>query len=131
LAALALGIGIGCGRELVSGAPPEWLQAQTVALSGDERNAIDVTRRVTPAVVGIQTRTGSGSGVVIRSDGVILTNYHVIAGSRQVLVSTTDGNQYEGTVLGGDQTIDIAVVQVPASELPAAPLGDSDLIEVG
>ena len=130
-AALALGIGIGCGQELMNSTRTEPLQAQTVALSGDERAAIDVTRQVTPAVVGIQTRTGSGSGVIIRSDGVILTNYHVVGNTRQVLVNTTDGSEYQGTVLGGDPTIDIAVVQVPANGLPAAPLGDSDLIEVG
>jgi serine protease Do len=131
LAALALGLGIGCGQELMNSARSEFLQAQTIALSSEERAAIDVTKQVTPAVVGIQTRTGSGSGVIVRADGVILTNYHVVGNYRQVLVTTTDGSEYQGTVLGGDPSIDIAVVQVPATGLPAAPLGDSDLIEVG
>lgn len=105
--------------------------APAQGFSAEERNAIDVTRRATPAVVGIQTGSGSGSGVLIRQDGVILTNAHVVARSTQVRVSLADGSEYVGTVLGRDPTIDIAVVRISGQNLPAAPLGDSDDIQVG
>jgi serine protease Do len=101
------------------------------SLGAEERNAIDVTRRATPAVVGIQTNSGSGSGVLIREDGVILTNAHVVGTYNQVRVSLADGSEFPGHVLGRDPLIDIAVVTIPGENLPAAPLADSDRIEVG
>src|SRR5690606_6059643 len=107
------------------------LSAQAGTLGSEERLVIDVTRRASPAVVGIQSGSGSGSGVIIRPDGVIVTNAHVVGNYPQVRVSLADGSEYIGTVLGKDSSIDIAVVQVPANDLPAAPLADSDQIEVG
>src|SRR5690606_10869685 len=71
------------------------------------------------------------SGVLIREDGVILTNAHVVEGYSQVRVSLADGSEYPGRILGRDPTIDIAVVTIPGENLPAAPLADSDRIEVG
>jgi S1-C subfamily serine protease len=131
LAALALGLGIGCGQALMSGSGLPWAMAQAYDFGPEETTSIAVTRQATPAVVGIQTGAGSGSGVVIREDGVILTNSHVIGNARQVRVSLADGTEHTGTVLGRDQRIDIAVLRVPATNLPAAPLADSDLLEVG
>jgi serine protease Do len=131
LVALCLGLGIGCGQVLMSAPSFQLLNAQAGSFTQEEQDAIAVTRRATPAVVGIQTRSGSGSGVIIRRDGVILTNAHVVGNAREVRVSTTDGAEYIGSVLGKDDRIDIAVVRVPADNLPAAPLADSDLIEVG
>ncbi len=100
-------------------------------LSAEERTSIDVTRRATPAVVGIQTSSGAGSGVLIRGDGVIVTNAHVVGNAEQVRVSLADGSEYVGAVLGRDPSIDIAVVRIAGTNLPAAPLADSDQIEVG
>ena len=128
--ALALGAGIGCGQALVSGSMP-WAFAQTSGLDSDERTAIDVTRSAMPAVVGIQTGSGSGSGVIIRSDGVIVTNAHVVGATRGVLVSLADGTEHQGIVIGRDVDIDIAVVRIDAENLPVAPLADSDRIQVG
>ncbi len=116
---------------LISGYGAQASPAQAQQFGAEERNAIDVTRRVTPAVVGIQTGSGSGSGVLIREDGVILTNAHVVEGWAQVRVSLADGSEYAGRVLGRDPSIDIAVVAIQGDNLPAAPLADSDRIEVG
>lgn len=114
---------------LAAGLGPMTARAQ--GIGAEERNAIDVTRRATPAVVGIQTNSGSGSGVLIRQDGVILTNAHVVEGYRQVRVSLADGSEFPGRVLGSDPRLDIAVVTIPGENFPAAPLADSDRIEVG
>lgn len=129
--ALALGIGIGCGQALFGSAEPNQVSAQVADLTQEERTTISVTQRATPAVVGIQTRGGSGSGVIVRADGVVITNAHVVGSAREVLVSTADGAEYRGSVLGLDREIDIAVVQIPADRLPVAPMADSDRIEVG
>jgi serine protease Do len=69
--------------------------------------------------------------VIIRADGVILTNAHVVGNARAVQVGLASGEELEGEVLGRDGTIDIAVVRVEGRRLEAAPLGDSDQIQVG
>ena len=82
-----------------------------------------------PETVPIPTR-GVGSGVIVRSDGYILTNDHVVAGAERVEVVLSDGRRLEGKVLR-DFRSDIAVVKVNATGLPTARLGDSDAVRVG
>ena len=99
--------------------------------STEEETVIRVARTATPAVVSVSRRGGSGSGVIVRADGIILTNAHVVGNARSVEVRTADGRTFTGTVLGRDPSVDTAVVRVAARNLPAAPLGDSDRLEVG
>ncbi|HEY0372808.1 MAG TPA: trypsin-like peptidase domain-containing protein [Thermoanaerobaculia bacterium] len=99
--------------------------------STEEETVIRVARTATPAVVAISRRGGSGSGVIVRANGIILTNAHVVGSARTVEVRTADGRTFTGNVLGLDPSVDTAVVQVPAKNLPAAPLGDSDRLDVG
>lgn len=79
--------------------------------------------------VPIPTR-GVGSGVIVRSDGYILTNDHVVAGAERVEVVLSDGRRLEGRVMR-DFRSDIAVIKVNATGLPTAKLGDSDTVRVG
>jgi len=75
---------------------------------------------------------GQGSGIVIDSKGLVLTNAHVVDGADRVEVSLPDGRELEGRVLGADAITDLAVVSIPGgSGLKAAPLGDSEALEVG
>jgi len=74
---------------------------------------------------------GLGSGVVVSSDGYILTNYHVVRGADEVEVRLPGGRKYTGKIVGGDEDTDVAVLKIDASGLTAAPLGDSDKVEVG
>ena len=99
--------------------------------STEEETVIRVARTATPTVVSVSRRGGSGSGVIVRSDGIIITNAHVVGSARTVEVRTADGRTFTGTVLGLDETVDTAIVRVPATNLPAAPLADSDRLEVG
>ena len=70
--------------------------------------------------------------MIFQSDGLILTNAHVVEGASRVTVGLVDGRTMEGSVVGSDPVTDLAVVRVAASEpLPVAPLGDSDAVEVG
>jgi S1-C subfamily serine protease len=130
----ALGAGIGAGQFMASGDPPAsgaaplWADAPLLT---PEQTVIEVTRRVSPAVVSISSRAGSGSGVVIRQDGVILTNAHVVGNMSRVGVRLANGDEYVGEVLGRAPDIDLAVVRVDGRNLPVAPLGDSDRLQVG
>jgi len=74
---------------------------------------------------------GIGSGVIVTKDGYILTNNHVVDGASEVKVTMTDGREFTAKVVGRDSKTDIAVVKIPANDLPTVPLADSDKVEVG
>ncbi len=74
---------------------------------------------------------GLGSGVIIRSDGLILTNNHVIADANKIEVMLTNGKSYTGTVIGSDAVSDIALIKISETGLPYATLGDSSKLKVG
>src|SRR3984957_1696638 len=81
---------------------------------------------------GEDRATGAlGSGFVIRSDGLIVTNRHVIAGARTVRVHLSDGRELPAKILGADAVTDIALLKVSASNLPVLRLGSSQAISVG
>jgi Do/DeqQ family serine protease len=74
---------------------------------------------------------GVGSGVIVRPDGYILTNHHVVGGAEQVAVEMTDGRSLEAKVVGTDEATDLAVLKVEGTNLPTLALGDSDAVRVG
>ena len=74
---------------------------------------------------------GAGSGVIITSDGYILTNNHVIDGASKITVRLKDGTSYNGVVVGLDEKTDLAVIKVDASDLQPAVFGDSSSLTVG
>jgi S1-C subfamily serine protease len=96
-----------------------------------------VVDRVGPSVVRIDVRkqgrsAGSGSGVIISSDGLALTNSHVVQGSRTVNLTTLEGRELQARVLGDDPDTDLALLRVEADvALPAAKLGDSARLKRG
>jgi len=78
-----------------------------------------------------RTQAGLGTGFVVRADGVIVTNAHVVAGATKVSVMMRDGTVYPATVLGLDETNDIAVVRIAAKALPEVKLGNSNNLVIG
>jgi len=77
-------------------------------------------------------RQGLGSGLIVDRDGTILTNNHVIENAEKIMVKLQDDREFEGKVIGRDAKTDIAVLKIDAKAgLSAAPLGDSDRLEVG
>jgi len=77
-------------------------------------------------------RQGSGSGFVVDAAGFILTNNHVIEGAERITVTLADGRVFRGEVVGADPAIDVALLRIPdASNLPEAPLGNSDELRPG
>lgn len=121
----------------------------------------DMLERVTPAVVNITTEgtqkasdpllndpffkrffgdvlsgdrpiSGTGSGVIIHAQhGHILTNFHVIEGAENILVTLTDGRKLQAEIVGIDPRADLAILQIPAERLVAMRFGDSDRLRVG
>ena len=140
---------------------PETTAAPAAALQdtigGSRRNAIvAASQRVAPSVVSVnvlqrqtmQPRTlfeslyfpegrlresrGLGSGFLIRADGVVLTNEHVVRGATEVVVTLADGRDFAADIVGTDETTDLAVLQLrQASALPVAPLGTSSNLIIG
>lgn len=116
-------------------------------LDSYSRTLVSVADKLSPSVVSIKTtqqvkaRTprgtqpfdmiGAGSGVIIAQDGYILTNSHVVRRAKGLDVFLSDGRSFPAEVVGEDPDTDLAVITVPASDLPAAELGDSDRLKVG
>ncbi len=124
---------------------PENSASETVNL-GQELSTVEISKRVGPAVVGITSKIsnslsffssemfseGTGSGIIISSDGYIVTNNHVIDGASAVSVTLNTGSEYEAKLVGTDKKTDLAVLKIkPEEELTVAELGDSSIVEVG
>ena len=144
-------------RETKQSAAAELAQQNTSAQVSDTRRTA-ITRaveRVAPAVVTIQTEQvervqadpffewfygrsatervvpGLGSGFIVRSDGVIVTNAHVIANAQRINVMMRDGRVYPATRMGADETNDIAVLKIEGEDLPVSALGNSNATLIG
>ena len=112
---------------------------------------VDASAKVAPAVVSIhvilptprpspwdmfwgqseQTPQGFGTGFILRSDGIIVTNQHVVANAQQITVTLADGTDAEGRVLGEDPVTDIAVIKIDKRGLPVVTVGKSSDLMIG
>jgi S1-C subfamily serine protease len=117
------------------------------AVTAEEIATIWAYEKVAPSVVNITTRvcdaefffcatpsiTGSGSGVVLREDGLIITNGHVVSGAQDIRVVLSDGRRLEARITASDSNDDLAVIKVDVGDklLKAIVLGDSDTLRVG
>lgn len=118
---------------------------QLVGNSGEISPVIAIAQKVTPSIVGVKTygtynywgqqitnqELGSGSGIIFREDGYIVTNYHVIENATSVTVTLNDSTEYDARIIGSDSSSDLAVLKIEASGLPAADFGDSDELQIG
>ncbi len=119
-------------------------------VTGDAMTISDIAEAVRPSIVGVRvtgqtrrrfgqspgnTTLSEGSGVIMSSDGYIMTNYHVIEYSQMegagITIVLSDAREFGATLVGGDQTSDLAVLKVDASGLPAAKMGTSSNLRVG
>ena len=96
-----------------------------------EGTVIRVAQQASPSVVLVERQGGSGSGVIVERDGIVLSNAHVVGDAAAVQVTLADGRRVAGQVLGRDPTVDVAVIRIPITDAPAAPIADSDRLLVG
>lgn len=107
---------------------------------------IGVVDSISPAVIGVtgadggrewmdddraDSRGGSGSGVVVSTEGLALTNSHVVGGRKKLTATTVDGDRLDAQVLGDDPGTDLALLRLSSRSLPSAPVGDSGALKVG
>ncbi|GAA0226227.1 hypothetical protein GCM10009527_023330 [Actinomadura nitritigenes] len=138
-AALAVGAGGAGAAVAMAFADHDTVYSSPVAVSGASSKAsttAQVAAAVQPSVVSIssQSQTGEseGSGVILRSDGVIMTNAHVVSDGGRLSVKFSDGRTAQATLLGADTANDIAVIKAQGvSGLKPATLGDSSRLAVG
>lgn len=111
----------------------------------DDSNVVGIVNQISKSVVNITTQTvvygwfgqrsvseGAGTGIIIRDDGYILTNNHVIDGADDISVLTNDDEELAATVIKTDASKDLAVIKVKSDvKLTAAKIGDSDKVQVG
>ncbi|MEA2677995.1 MAG: hypothetical protein QOJ81_2136 [Chloroflexota bacterium] len=124
-------------------APTAAQPASTSDLPSDLTGVVANARQsvVTITAQGVPTRnpfspynvpaTGVGSGIVVSSNGLILTNYHVVEGAQTLSVATHDGQTLDAIVISTDEAHDLAVIRATGGDLKPATLGDSDQILVG
>ena len=104
----------------------------------EDENALslqEIYAKVIPSVASIScvlpNGTSSGTGIVMSQDGYVITNYHVIESAQQIYVTLEDDSQFVADLVGGDETSDLAVLKVEATNLTPAEFGDSDALRVG
>lgn len=112
--------------------------------TGSSMTVQEITKKAQDSVVEIKTESvqadswlqqyvmeGAGSGVIVKPNGYIITNNHVIDGARKIMVTTSDKKEYEAKLVGTDPDTDVAVLKINAKNLSAATLGNSDQLNVG
>ncbi len=125
-------------------APTPQTPGGAIRVVPEESVVISVVKQVRPSVVNINTESqvqtmfgvfpqqGAGSGVIVRPDGYILTNNHVVQGARTIKVTIAGGKALTGRIVGRDPLADLAVIKVEVKDpLPAARLGSSGALQVG
>jgi len=125
---------------------PTWSPPAIESSAPTLPNIADVVEEVYPSVVTIstevvtldfflrpQTQTGAGSGWIIDGNGIIVTNNHVVEGAKKVTVKLADGRTFQADPdnVYQDPWTDLAVIEIDATDLPAASLGDSTQLRVG
>ncbi|HEY7203181.1 MAG TPA: trypsin-like peptidase domain-containing protein [Methylomirabilota bacterium] len=154
--ALALSLVVTQGAvSLARAAEPLWKESQGAAPPADIARLNDfmhdLSERMKPSLVQVRVRRvaepaeeqqpnaptppderrSSGSGFVIREDGYLVTNAHVVADAERIQVRLTDGRRFDAKLIGLDERVDLALLKIDATGLPVAPLGDSNRTRVG
>ncbi len=152
---ISAGVGFGGGAVAVKtlGSSSSGGGTQTIKIDSSDAESLNaasaIAKKVMPSVVGISTvsqtytqtifglqqgtQQGVGTGIIVSSDGYILTNSHVVndGESESITVDLYDGTEYTGTVLWNSAELDLAIVKIDAKGLTAAEIGDSDNVEIG
>jgi serine protease Do len=141
----------GCAAPSTTGSAPLWRETSMAAapeLTRFNELLADLADRLKPALVHVRVRRGgpavakddgdspeprrsTGSGFVIDPTGMIVTNAHVVEQAEWIQVRLPDGRRFNGRIVGLDTRVDLALIKIDATDLPALPLGDSNRLRVG
>ncbi|OGK76725.1 MAG: hypothetical protein A2X52_04715 [Candidatus Rokubacteria bacterium GWC2_70_16] len=143
------------GAALPAAAEPLWTESQGASVPSELARLNELmhalAERLKPALVQVRVRRPaepasegtaphptpdeprrtSGSGFVIRQDGYIVTNAHVVADAERIQVRLADGRRFDARLIGQDNRVDLALIKIEATGLPVAALGDSNRLRVG
>lgn len=134
--------GVGAGDMLTSHNPPKINETDSSEKLIAEGSVIEVAKKVKPSVVNIQTEQkapgakknqsvdGVGSGIIVRKDGYIITNEHVVKNAKKIIVNLK-GEKEKARVIGSDKATDIAVIKIDRKNLPVPIFADEGGIRVG
>jgi len=113
--------------------PGSWHFSSAAFAETEEEANVRVYREASPAVVSIETPTGTGSGSIVSKDGLVLTNAHVVSQAREVIVVLADGRRVTGDVVAfGEGGLDLAAIQLRGEmDLPTIPLAEAAAVQVG
>ncbi|HEX6421707.1 MAG TPA: trypsin-like peptidase domain-containing protein [Acidimicrobiales bacterium] len=111
--------------------PGALAERDAAALDAYSRTVVAVAERVLPSVASVRHGRGSGSAVALSGDGLLVTSAHVLAGARPGSAVFHDGAEMPYEVVGSDRLSDLAVIRVPAGDVPPADLGDAAGLRVG
>ncbi|MCB0689506.1 MAG: trypsin-like peptidase domain-containing protein, partial [Saprospiraceae bacterium] len=113
-------------------------------ISSTPTDFVTAAGKATPAVVFIRTlhankkgywnykyTASSGSGVIVSSDGYVVTNYHVVSDGSEIHLTLDDKREYEAELVGSDPSTDIALLKIDAHDLPFVEFGNSDSLQIG
>lgn len=142
LAGGSLGSGYSAGQDNTTNANTTGFNLEDA--TGSAMTVQEITAKTQDSVVEIKTESvqadawmqqyvteGAGSGVIIKSNGYIITNNHVIDGANKITVTTSDKKEYTAKLVGTDADTDVAVLKINAKNLTAATMGNSDQLNVG
>lgn len=103
----------------------------TKSVTSTKLTNAEIIKKVKPAVIYIETESGAGSGMVVSSDGYILTNAHVVSGITNAKVTISNWEILNAVVVGRDEKIDLALLKIDRNNLTAVTFGDSNMVEQG
>ena len=143
-AALTVLLSLALLLSLACGAPERSTAGNPATDVPSALSTVDVVRQLTPSVVHVLTvppRTGQdnpsspgigiGTGIVLQSDGYVLTNNHLIDGAESIVITLHNGESYPARLVGGDPNPDVAVVKIDATGLQPARAGRTESLQVG
>jgi S1-C subfamily serine protease len=131
----------GTAPAAVSSGSPSTRKTDAELLEAYSRAVVRLVEQVGPSVVSVVVgrripgywgeSVGAGSGVIVDSEGHILTNHHVVHGAERIMIRTADGRAFPVSIAGTDPDTDTAVLKLDQGDLPFATFGDSDRLAVG
>ena len=129
------------GKTTYSGT--QTIVSQTPIIAAPPSSLAELYNNAVPSIVGVtneyttygyfgsSTAGATGTGFIISTNGEILTNYHVVENAQKLTVTLYDGTEYPAELLGYEAESDVALLKIDATNLPALPLGNSDILNVG